>query len=112
MVYLKTFKEVDIMDKRTKMIMLYDYYQNLLTEKQRKYFESYYFDNYSLSEISESNNISRNGVYNIIKKSENKLLHYERQLELLSKRNRIYNKIEKIDDKEIKDMIIKVLEDI
>ena len=43
---------------------LYDLYKNLLTDKQKSYFEEYYFKNLSFSEIAENYNISRNGVYN------------------------------------------------
>ena len=60
------------MDNNTKYVILYDYYGELLTTKQRKYFEDYYFNNYSLKEISENENISRNGVFKQIKDVENK----------------------------------------
>ena len=46
---------------------LYDLYKNLLTDKQKSYFEEYYFKNLSFSEIAENYNISRNGVYNQVK---------------------------------------------
>ena len=49
---------------------LYDFYGNLLTEKQRQYFEDYYFNNLSLQEIAENYNISRNAVYNSLKEIE------------------------------------------
>ena len=46
------------MERRIYLNELYDYYGALLTEKQQKYFEDYYFDNYSLSEIALNNNVS------------------------------------------------------
>ena len=42
------------MDKKIYYNMLYDYYKELLTDKQREYYESYNFQDYSLSEISEN----------------------------------------------------------
>ena len=41
---------------------LYDLYKKLLTDKQQEYFEEYYFNNLSLSEISNDFDISRNAV--------------------------------------------------
>ena len=42
------------MNERIKYINLYDYYGELLTDKQKEYFEDYYFDNLTLAEISEN----------------------------------------------------------
>lgn len=67
------------------LTILYDYYSNLLTDKQRLYFEEYYFNNLSLQEISENYNISRNAVFNSLKEIEKKLKYYEKKLELYKK---------------------------
>jgi len=48
---------------------LYDYYKELLTEKQKQYFEDYYQNNLTLSEIAENNNISRNAVHKQLKET-------------------------------------------
>jgi len=77
------------MDKNTKLIMLYDYYSGLLTDKQQEYFEDYYFNNLSLSEISENNDVSRNAVHKQIKEVEEKLNYYEEKLNLLDKNKKI-----------------------
>ena len=61
------------MDNRIYLINLYDYYSELLTEKQREYFEDYYFDNLTLQEISENNDVSRNAVHKQLKETEEKL---------------------------------------
>ena len=42
---------------------LYDLYGSLLTDKQRKYFEDYYFNNLSFSEMAENYDVSRNAVF-------------------------------------------------
>ena len=65
------------MDKEIYLSGLYDYYGALLTDKQREYFENYYFNNLSLAEIAENYNTSRNAIHKQIKDTENKLLYYE-----------------------------------
>ena len=61
---------------------LYDYYGELLTEKQQEYFEDYYFNNLTLAEIAENNNISRNAIHKQIKDALNKLEIFEQKLKL------------------------------
>ena len=88
---------MDILEKALKVIELYDLYQALLTDKQREYFESYYFDNFSITEISENKEVSRNAVHDQLKKTVKKLYDYEEKLEL---RN-----IEKLRNKRINEII-------
>ncbi len=78
---------------------LYDYYKELLTEKQRKYFEEYYFDNLSLAELSENYDISRNAIHKTIKEVLDKLNHYESCLKLKLKKDNIKKLISTLDDK-------------
>lgn len=82
------------MEKRIYLNELYDYYGSLLTEKQQKYFEDYYFDNYSLSEIAQNNKVSRNAVHNQIKIVEEKLEFYEEILALRDKKEKVIGIIE------------------
>lgn len=96
------------MDNRIYLINLYDYYGDLLTDKQKKYFEDYYFNNYSLKEISENYNVSRNAIFKQIKDVVNKLSNYEEKLELYSKSLKIKAIISDFDDKirkEIEELI-------
>lgn len=71
------------MEKVLEMSLLYDFYGGLLTEKQRNVFELYYNDDLSLGEISESVDISRQGVYDLLKRSEKMLQNYEEKLKLV-----------------------------
>ena len=87
------------MDKTLYLINLYDYYGELLTEKQKSYFEAYYFNNLSLAEISESFDISRNAVHKVLKDVENKLIYYESVLKDYEKSIKIKNIIKNLDDK-------------
>ena len=88
------------MDRRIYLINLYDYYGELLTLKQQECFESYYFNNFSLSEISENNSISRNAVYKQIKNAESKLEFYEKTLKLYEKSLKIKELIKDLNIKE------------
>ena len=84
------------MKERLYLINLYDLYGNLLTDKQQTYFEEYYFNNLSLSEMSELYDVSRAAISKALKEIETKLNIYEEKI-------KIYNKLDKIsklvDDK-------------
>ena len=85
-------------NKREEIISLYDLYYNLLTDKQRDYFEEYYFSDLSISEIAINFDISRNGVQDQLKRVVANLYSFEEKLGLLKK-------IEKINNLEIDDNI-------
>ena len=96
------------MDDTIYLNNLYDYYGDLLTDKQKKYFEDYYFTNLSLAEISENSGVSRNAVYKQIKEAISKLEFYEEKLSLLKKATEIKRLIKPLDEKiqdEIKELI-------
>ena len=91
---------------RNYIIGLYDIYGVLLTDKQRSYFEDYYFMDLSISEIAENYEISRNGVHDQVKRAVIALEEYEAKLKLYEK----ITKIEALDiDSEVKKMIFNVL---
>lgn len=94
------------MDNRLYLIDLYDIYGSILTEKQQCYFEDYYFNNYSLGEISENYEVSRNAVFKNIKDSESKLINLEETLKVYDKNKRIKKIIEGSNiEKQILDII-------
>lgn len=88
---------------------LYDCYNSLLTDKQRSYFENYYFDNLSLSEIAEALDVSRNAVYKQLQITIEKLQEYEEKLGLNSKKKQLEKIIDTIDDKRIKEELEKLV---
>ena len=90
------------MKERLYLIDLYDYYGDLLTEKQKIYFEDYYFNNLSLAEISENYDISRNAIHKQLKEVENKLEYYENVLGLYKRKNKIEKILDKMTDEKIK----------
>ena len=85
-------------------VELFDYYGDLFTDKQKEYFIDYYFNNLTIQEIAENNNISRNAVHKNIKDVIEKLDYYESKLNLYSNKKKIEKLIENID-KEIKEKI-------
>lgn len=74
-----------LLEKTTRMNFLFDFYQALLTEKQRSYMELYYLDDLSLGEIAESYKVSRQAVYDNIRRTEAMLEEYEEKLGLFRK---------------------------
>ncbi|EMT46929.1 putative DNA-binding protein [Anoxybacillus flavithermus] len=74
-----------MLEKTTRMNYLYDFYQSLLTPKQRNYMSLYYLDDYSLGEIAEEYEVSRQAVYDNIKRTEAMLEDYEQKLLLFQK---------------------------
>lgn len=97
------------MENREYLIVLYDYYQELLTNNQQEIFELYYFDNLSLSEIADNLSKSRNAIHKRLKNITTKLLEYENKLKLYDK----YQKVEKIliniDNPTLKNNILELL---
>ena len=83
--------------------------KSLLTEKQRIYFEEYYFNNLSLSEISENYNVSRNAAYKQIQITIKKLIEYEEKLKLNAKRIKIEKLIESEKDSNKKKQLEELL---
>ena len=89
--------------------MLYDIYGNLLTDKQKEYFEAYYFNNLSLSELANIYNISRNAIHKQLKETINKLENYESNLKLALKNEMLDSIITEISDEELKRKIQEVI---
>ena len=77
------------MEENIYIITLYDYYGDLLTDKQQEYFEDYYFSNLSLQEIADEGNISRNAVHKSLTSIVDKLKFYEDKLRLYENREKI-----------------------
>lgn len=87
---------------------LYDYYNELLTDKQKTYFEAFYFENMSLSEIAENYNVSRNAVYSQLNLTIDAINKYEAKLHLYEndlKREELFKKIKELNNKEINDLV-------
>lgn len=71
-------------EKTNRMNALFEFYAVLLTDKQMNYIELYYADDYSLAEIAEEYGVSRQAVYDNIKRTEKILESYEMKLHMYS----------------------------
>ena len=83
-------------EKTNRMNALFEFYAALLTEKQMNYIELYYADDYSLAEIAEEFGVSRQAVYDNIKRTEKILEDYEMKLHMYSDyivRSQIFDQI-------------------
>ncbi len=81
---------------------LYDLYKDLLTDKQKEYFEDYYFNNLSFSEMAENYGVSRNAIFKQIHIVTDKLEEYESKLGLNKKKNILIDISSKIENNDIK----------
>ncbi len=82
--------------KTLRMNYLFDFYQSLLTNKQRNYLELFYLEDYSLSEIADTFSDSRQAVYENIRITGDLVEEYEKKLELYQKfeqRREIYDEM-------------------
>ncbi|MCD4826505.1 MAG: DNA-binding protein [Acholeplasmataceae bacterium] len=92
---------MESLEKKEQLNELFDMYQKLLTDKQVQYFKYYYQDDYSLQEIAELSDVSRNAVFDQLKKVEMHLFSYEEKLQLLTnkqKRLKIIDQLEETKD--------------
>ncbi len=94
--YSKLTKVME-MEKIVELNLLYDFYGELLTNRQKEILESFIIDDLSLSEIGELHSVSRQGVHDMIKRSTATLKGYEEKLKLVEKFTYIKKKVAQID---------------
>lgn len=85
------------LSKDLSISMLMDFYAQLLTEKQRVMLDLYYNQDYSLSEIAEYADITRQGVRDSIKRGEKQLTELENTLGLAGRFSDICSEFEKLE---------------
>ena len=86
------------MEKFVEQTLLYDFYGELLTERQQLVYESVVLEDYSLSEVAEDLGISRQGVHDMIKRCNHTLEEYESRLHLVEKFLCIRKQVQKIKE--------------
>lgn len=97
---------------------LYDFYGELLSDRQKAVYESYINEDLSLSEIASEYGISRQGVHDMIKRCNKSLFTYEDKLHLVDKFIHIREDVTKINELALNysidnmDMICKISNDI
>ena len=77
------------MDKRNYLIILYDFYGELLTKHQKEIYEQAVLEDYSLSEIAQTAGISRQGVHDTLARAEQLLEGYEQTLGCIARDHRL-----------------------
>ena len=86
-------------DSRIMRTMLFDFYGELLTEKQREYFDLHYNEDLSLAEIAEQGGISRQGVWDIIRRAEAAMVEIEEKTGLIKRFNERSAVLSELEDK-------------
>ena len=69
----------------TELILLYDYYGDLLTDRQRECFELRYYQDFSLGEIGQVLGVSRQGVHDNLNRTEALLRKMEENIGCVSR---------------------------
>ena len=82
---------------RIKFSLLYDYYGELLGERNREIFEGYVLDDLSLSELAESMDVSRQAIRDSVNRSKKQLLMYEKCLQVEKKTEEVLSHMEEIE---------------
>lgn len=84
------------MAKNLDVVLLCDYYGEMLTENQRKFIEYYYNDDLSLSEIAQNEGITRQGVRDAVKRAETQLFDMEKKLGFAERSRKVNEALEAI----------------
>ena len=80
-----------------RMTMLFDFYGELLTERQKEFFDLYYNEDLSLAEIAENNGITRQGVRDIIVRAEGVMQEIEDKTGLIRRFMAMKGDLDKIE---------------
>ena len=86
------------MEKIVKQALLFDFYGELLTEHQKKVYYDVISEDMSYSEIAEEYNISRQGVFDLVRRCDKILLDYEEKLHLIDKFSKAKENIKDISE--------------
>ncbi len=84
---------IEKLDEIVQLSILYDFYGELLTEHKKQIFEDYVLNDLSLSEIAADKGISRQGVYDIVKRCSQELKDYESKLALVKRFQSVKDKL-------------------
>jgi Uncharacterized protein conserved in bacteria len=85
------------LEKTNRMNVLFDFYGPLLTEKQQTFLKCYFHDDYSLGEIAADFDISRQAVYEHLKRAEQALEDYEAKLRLAARHHQIQAGLDQLE---------------
>lgn len=89
--------KVITVDEILEQALLYDFYGELLTDHQKEIYEQFILEDLSLSEIAESRGISRQGVYDLVRRCQKILEGYEAKLHLVGRFLTIKEKVHEME---------------
>ena len=102
-----------MLDKNEYINQLLDWYDKLLTDRQKDVMKLYYREDLSLTEIAENLKISRSAVYDLIKRTSALMEDYESKLKLVSnyrQRMTLYDDLINSETKDVKNVVNKLIE--
>ena len=95
--------------------LLFDFYGDLLNEHQKRVYDEAIFQDLSLSEIAETEGITRQGVHDLLRRTERTLREYEDKLHLVERFESMRGKAETIlelsDDEEIRKLARELIDE-
>ena len=84
------------MEKFVERTLLYDFYGELLTKRQQEIYESVVLEDYSLSEVAEDQQVSRQSIHDMVRRCDKVLLEYESKLHLVERFLKIRSQVREI----------------
>jgi hypothetical protein len=94
--------QIEKLDEIVQQSILYDFYGDLLSDHKKQIFEDYVLNDLSLSEIASEQGISRQGVYDIVKRCTQELKEYEEKLMLVQRFQAMKDKLGEIKEIAVK----------
>ena len=101
-----------VMDKLADFLKysnLFFYYKNLFSRKQKIYLELYFEEDYSFSEIAEEYGVTRQAVFDNIKRGMKQLDDYENKLNIYSRELELKNRFLELKSSFSKDRLEKII---
>ena len=101
-----------VLDKFVEIANLFEIYSSLLSEKQKEYLEDHFENDLSLSEIAKNNNVSRQAIYDNIKRGVALLYDYEDKLKFYQLKKNIRGELVKLKENFTKENLEKIIENL
>ncbi len=86
-----------MLERTLRVNQLLSYYGELLTKKQQAMMKAYYEEDFSLAEIAEDHKISRQAVYDNLKRAEKALEEFEAKLQLSHKSDQRLSQLKELE---------------
>ncbi len=96
---MSSLKKEHTIEERLELSILYDFYGALLKDNQQRMFEASILEDYNFSEIAQEEGITRQGVYDTVKRATKQLELYEGKLGLVARFRKQKELVEKLRDK-------------